>query len=215
MTRTAAGDTAVMEVVSAHRRQLATMLGGLSADEWDQPSLCAGWQVRHVVAHMIMPFRFPVPKFLAEMARARGNFNRMADRVARRDGAAPPADLLAVLRQNEQTVWKPPGGGLAAALAHDVIHGQDITVALGIDYAVPDDAIATVLSTATAGRSRKHFGVDLDGVQLQASDMDWSLGSGLPLSAPAQELLLVLCGRKLPAGRLSGPAGPRFSRSTS
>jgi len=211
MTRTGAGDSGVMEVVTAHRRKLAAVLDGLSIDAWDRPSLCAGWQVRHVVAHMIMPFRYPAPRFLAEMARARGNFDKMADRVARRDGAAAPGDLLAVLRQNEQTPWKPPGGGLAAALTHDVIHGQDITVALGIDHVIPEDPVRTVLATVTSGKSRKHFGVDLDGIELQASDIDWSFGSGTPLSAPAQDLALVLCGRKLPAGRLRGPASPRFS----
>jgi uncharacterized protein (TIGR03083 family) len=211
MTRTGAGDPGVMEVVTAHRRQLAAVLDGLSIDAWDRPSLCAGWQVRHVVAHMIMPFRYPAPRFLAEMARSRGNFDKMADRVARRDGAASPGDLLAVLRENEQTAWKPPGGGLTGALTHDVIHGQDITVALGIDYMIPEDLVRTVLATVTSGKSRKHFGVDLDGIELQASDIDWSFGSGTPLSAPAQDLALVLCGRKLAAGRLRGPASPRFS----
>lgn len=211
MTRTTTGGTGVMAAVAAHRRQLVAVLDGLSADAWDQPSLCAGWQIRHVVAHMIMPFRYPAPRFLAEMARARGNFDKMADRIARRDGTGPPGDLLAVLRQNEQTPWKPPGGGLAAALTHDVIHGQDIAVALGIDHVIPEDPLRTVLSTVTTGKSRKHFRVDLDGIRLQASDIDWSFGSGIPMSAPAQDLALVLCGRTLPAGRLRGPASPRFS----
>ena len=66
------------------------------------------------------------------MIKARGNFDRMADRCARRDGQAPPGELLAMLRHNERNPWKPPGGGLAAALTHDVIHGQDITVSLAL-----------------------------------------------------------------------------------
>jgi hypothetical protein len=58
----------------------------------------------------------------------------MADRCARRDRSAPPDKLLAAFRQNERNLWKPPGGRFAAALTHEVIHGQDITVALGVEY---------------------------------------------------------------------------------
>ena len=56
-----------------------------------------------------MTLRTPAWRFLAEMARSRGDFNRMADRVARRDGAVTPDELVAALRAHEQTVWKPPG----------------------------------------------------------------------------------------------------------
>jgi hypothetical protein len=42
--------------------------------------------------------------------------------------------------------------------------------------------------------------------------MDWTYGSGEPLYGTAQDLLLVLCGRRLPAGRLRGAASRRFSR---
>jgi hypothetical protein len=41
--------------------------------------------------------------------------------------------------------------------------------------------------------------------------MDWTLGSGTPLEGTAADLLLVLCGRTLPPGRLTGEPGARFS----
>ena len=47
----------------------------------------------------------------------------------------------------------------------------------------------------------------LDGIELRASDMDWSLGSGTPLTGTGSDLLLVLCGRTLPPGRLAGGGG--------
>ncbi len=211
MTRTTAEGASLMEAVSAQRRELAALLGGLAPEAWDRPSLCAGWRVRDVVAHMTMPFRYPARRFLAEMIRARGNFDRMADRCARRDGQAPPGELLAMLRQNERNPWKPPGGGLAAALTHDVIHGQDITVALDIEHLVPEERLRIVLQTITTPKSLKHFGMDLTGIELRASDIDWSFGSGEALSGPAQELALALCHRKLPAGRLRGAPGARFT----
>jgi uncharacterized protein (TIGR03083 family) len=214
MTRTTAeeaGPAGLMDAVAAQRRELAALLGGLPTAAWDHPSLCSGWRVRDVVAHVTMPFRYPARRFVAEMVKARGNFDRMADRCARRDGQAPPAELLAVLRQNERNPWKPPGGGLAAALTHDVIHGQDITVALDIEHPVPEERLRIVLQAITTPKSLKHFGTELTGIELHASDIDWSFGSGAPLSGSAQDLTLALCGRKLPAGRLRGAPSARFT----
>jgi hypothetical protein len=159
-----------------------------------------------------MPFRMSPAQFMKEMARARGNFDRMADRCARRDAESMSADdLAASLRDNVEHPWKPPGGGFDGALSHDVIHGLDITVALGIDRAVPAERIRRIVQGPAFSKGLKHFGVDLDGVELRAEDIDWSYGLGDPLSGAAQDLLLVLCGRTLPAGRLRGEPSERFS----
>jgi uncharacterized protein (TIGR03083 family) len=82
-------DATLMEMVAAQRRELTMLLGELEAEAWDRPSLCVGWRVREVVAHMIMPFRYTARRFATEMLKARGNFDRMSNRCARRD-ATPP-----------------------------------------------------------------------------------------------------------------------------
>ena len=199
--------------IAAERRELAAMLSGLPAATWDAPSLCDGWRVREVVTHMTMPFRYSVPRFVWEMVRDRGRFNRMADRCARRDAVRPAAEIVAALRDNAEHPWKPPRAGFQGALSHDVIHGLDITVALGLGREVPRDRLDTVLRGAAVASNRDFFGVDLDGVELRADDVDWSHGSGTPLCGSAQDLLLVLCGRRLPAGRLRGEPAERFSRA--
>ena len=214
MTRATAEDVSLMEAVAAQRRELVALLGGLAPEAWDRPSLCADWRVRDVVAHVTMPFRYSTRRFITEMIKAHGNFDRMADRCARRDGQASPEELLAVLCQNERNPWKPPGGGLAAALTHDVIHGQDITVALDVKHLVPEERLRIVLATITTPKSLKHFGTDLTGIELRASDIAWSFGSGAPLSGAGQDLALVLCARKLPGG-LQGASSARFTASQS
>ncbi len=57
----------------------------------------------------------------------------------------------------------------------------------------------------------KHFGVALHGVELCAEDMHWSFGSGAPVRGNAQDLVLAVCGRSLPAGRLRGEGADRFT----
>src|SRR5690348_10819066 len=204
----------IRDLIAAQRAELGEVLAGLPAPSWDEPTLCAGWRVREVVAHITMPFRFSGRRFALELAKSRGRFNEMADRVARRDAAAmSPMDLTEAVRSNTGHPWKPPGGGYAGALAHDLIHGLDITVPLGLTVPqVPAERLRPVLPASLDDRSVKFFGVQLDGIELRASDMDWTLGSGAPLNGTAADLLLVLCGRTLPAGRLAGEPAARFTR---
>ena len=42
------------------------------------------------------------------------------------------------------------------------------------------------------------------GRELRASDTGWTFGSGALVTGTAQDLALLLCGRKLPSGRLEG-----------
>lgn len=202
----------IRDMIAAQRGALAAVLSELEESRWDEPTLCAGWRVREVVAHVTMPFRYSSRRFMVELAKSRGRFNEMADRVARRDAAAMSADdLTETVRSNISHPWKPPGGGLEGALAHDVIHGLDITVPLGITRPVPEDRLRLILPQSATDRSVKFFGVDLDGIEFRACDIDWTLGSGAPLTGTAQDLLLVICGRKLPPGRLTGEPGSRFT----
>lgn len=204
--------TDVRDAIVQERRELAEVLAGLSPEMWDASTLCAGWRVREVVAHVTMPFRYSVPRFWTELIKARGNFSKMADRCARRDAQALSAtQLVAVMRDNAQHPWKPPGGGFEGALTHDVVHGLDYTLPLGIDRRVPEERLRIVLQNLGSSRARKFFGVSMDGIELRADDLDWSLGSGTPMHGVAQDLLLVLCGRTLPAGRLHGEPSSRFT----
>ena len=134
----------------------------------------------------------------------------MADRRARQDAAIlSTAQLISAIRDNARHPWKPPVGGSAAALGHDVIHGLDITIALGIDRRIPDDRVRILLD-AISSRTARFFGADLNGVQLRADDLDWSFGTGTPLIGSAQDLLLVAYGRKLPPGHLRGQTSDRY-----
>jgi uncharacterized protein (TIGR03083 family) len=201
----------LMAAIAAERRAFTHILEELPHQDWNTPSLCTGWRVREVVAHMTMPLRLSTPQFIAEMLRSRGNFAHMADRIARHDAQAPVSTLLHRWRTNEDTRWKPPGGGLKGALTHDIVHGLDITIPLGIRHPVSDANLLTVLAHATSPLSQKHFQLDLTGIRLEANDLDWAFGDGEPLHGAAHHLLMVLMDRRLPTGVLTGPATARFT----
>jgi uncharacterized protein (TIGR03083 family) len=202
----------IRDMIAAQRGELAAVLDALLASGWDEPTLCAGWRVREVVAHVTMPFRYSGRRFVVELARSRGKFNEMADRVALRDAARmSPAELAAAVRSNIGHPWRPPGGGFEGALAHDVIHGLDVTVPLGLAFAIPEERLRRVLPASATDKTVTFFGADVAGIEFRARDMDWTLGAGTPLTGAAADLLLAMCGRKLPAGRLEGEPSARFS----
>jgi uncharacterized protein (TIGR03083 family) len=189
--------------IQAERERLAAIFCGLSPEQWDTPSLCDGWRVREVVAHMTMPFRTKPLRVMAGMVRAGFSFNRYADRDARAAAQATSGTELAdLLRRNIDNPWQPPGGGQAGALSHDVIHGLDATEPLSLP-APPADRIALVLASVSP-RQIRYFGFDLDGQRLTATDADVSVGDGANvLTMTAKDILLALTGR-LPLSKVSG-----------
>jgi uncharacterized protein (TIGR03083 family) len=190
--------TDVQTAIAGERTDLVAVLRDLSADDWNRPTLCEGWRVRELVAHIVMPYRYSTPRILKEMLKNRSGFNRMADRRARADATElTPEELTDTLEANIHHQWKPPGGGYEGALSHDVIHGLDVAVALGIDRHVPLDRLRIVLAGASP-KHLKYFGVDLTGTQLTATDLDWHLGTGTPVTGTAEDLLLLISGRSLP-----------------
>lgn len=186
-------DADLFEQTVAQRTGLADALGELSDLEWDTASLCAGWRIREVVAHITMPYRHSGKDILFAMLKARGRFDAVADRLARNDTSQRSSqELLDCLRQNVAHPWKPPGGGQLGALSHDVIHGLDITEALHADSVSPPGRIATVLANKKLARA---FKFDLDPYQLVATDTDFTIGTGRPIRMPAKDLLLICTAR--------------------
>ncbi|MFG3227759.1 maleylpyruvate isomerase family mycothiol-dependent enzyme [Kitasatospora sp. NPDC048194] len=204
----------VREQIAAERRELAALFGGFTAEQWNAPSLCGGWRVREVAAHLSTGFRYSTARTAWELARSGGNLHRMADRVARRDAAAlGDRELAAAMADHADHPWRPPVGGRIAALAHDAVHGLDITVALRLPARLPTARAAALLGTVSA-RSVRFFGARLDGVRLRATDAEWSYGQGgLLVEGRAEHLLLVAYGRRLPPGLLAGDGAERFVRA--
>jgi uncharacterized protein (TIGR03083 family) len=210
-----------MDVIAAHRRALAAALDRLTPGQWQGQSLCAGWTPAHVLAHQTMPFRISEQDFMAGLQRCGGDFTKLSDEIAARDSQLPPSDLVAALRDNADNPWSPPGGGLAGALSHDVIHGLDITWPLGLDYEIPEPAMRAVLDSVTRplaldpgdavaaevsvqADSQTLFGFRLDSIKVSAPDVAWSAGEGADLVGQSRDMLPLLAGRLIPRELFTG-----------
>ncbi len=192
----------VQALVGPVLRTLADTLAQQSPAIADEPSLCKGWAVRHVVAHMTMAARYDGPAFMAELAKVAHDFEALSQRIAHCDGDLPFPTLLSDLRSDTMAAWAPPGGGATGALSHAVIHGLDITAALDLPRASDDQVTRLVLDILTEGGVSAHFGTATTGSALSATDLDWTFGSGSPVHAPAGDLILALAGRPRPGVHL-------------
>lgn len=197
-------DTDLQPAVAAEFAALADLLDSATAARWDTPSLCEGWRVREVVAHMTMAARYSEEEFMAELRRCEFDFGRLSNEVAARDAKLPVSELVGSLRSEVMGHWTPPGGGWHGALNHVVIHGLDVTVPLGVPRRSPDTTMRIALDDLTTGGVHEHFGTGIEGRALAATDLDWSYGSGPPLRGPAEYLAVMLCGRTVPPGKLDG-----------
>lgn len=194
----------MMDLISGHRRALADALDSLTPEQWRGESLCAGWTPAHVLAHQTMPFRMSVEEFMAGLSRCGGDFTTFSDQIAAADSALPPTELIGALRDNADTPWSPPGGGLIGALSHDVIHGLDICWPLGIEYQIPPRTLTCVLDSLTSQGGESLFGFPLAGITAIATDLGWSAGDGAQLAGRGRDLVPLLAMRRIPPELFDG-----------
>ena len=212
-TPTLLDEDAAWAAVDRERQEIADLLDDLSDEQWSSPSLCAGWRVRDVAAHLALA-HMGARQALREAVRARGSFDRMVRDTARRHADVPTGQIVAEIRAMVGSRRLAPGITHLEPLIDVLVHGQDIALPLQRRRPVPVDAAATAATrTWTAGwpmsrafRARSR----LRGLELVATDTAWSVGSGARVEGPIEALLLLLTGRAAGLERLSGAGVDRL-----
>jgi uncharacterized protein (TIGR03083 family) len=202
-------------VIEEQRLVLADLLAGLSDVEWGRPSLCEGWRVRDVAAHVAMAPQVPGVAFMVtEAVRARGSYHRLNHDVAvRHADARSTGAIVAELREHAASRRLPAVTNYRNILFDTLVHVQDVAIPLGKHRPMPPDA-------ASAGASRVwEMGWPfwarrrLRGLRLTATDMAWSAGDGAEVSGPIEAILLLLTGRTgVALPRLTGAGTERLAR---
>lgn len=190
------------------RDRLVQDLAALEEDRWRIASLCPGWTVRDLVAHLLMPFELTGGSFLRRMVAARFRFDRMARDWAVRD-VRSPAELRTALAGTTAGGFGVPGAGPLAPLSHLTIHAHDVRGPAGIGTPIGADAAPLVLDDITRG---KHA-VPADrvaGLHLRTTDAPWEFGAGQPVSGPAGAMLSALSGRREAVDLLEGAGVDAF-----
>lgn len=189
--------------IAAERGALADDLADLSQTEWNARSLCEGWSVEDVLAHMTSAASLTPPAFLLDFASTGFNFAKFADKGIARQRGATPSETLAKFRAKQDSKKSPPGPKLTW-LGEVIVHAEDIRRPLGIRHTYPTDALTSVLdfykgSNTLIGTKRR-----IEGLTFKATDADWSHGSGPVVEGPILSLLVAATGRAEACTDLTG-----------
>ena len=199
--------------IDRERSELADLLESFTQDDWEVPSLCAGWRVREVAAHLTLA-HMGVGPAVVSLVRARGSFDQMIrDTALRRSATLPPAAYADRVRAMVGSRRTAPGVSPVEPLVDALVHTQDMLVPLGHDRSMDPAASAIAVQRAWSMGFPFHARKRLAGFRLVATDHPWAAGEGATVEAPAGDLLLLVTGRYAVLPRLGGPgAAPLASR---
>lgn len=194
----------IWPTIHAERRALADDLRTLQPQQWATPSLCSQWTVHDVLAHQLSLAKMTPPKFFVRFAAARFDFDRYIEGQAAKEGNGGPAQTLAAFRAATDRRTAPPGPK-ESWLGEAFVHGEDIRRPLGISREYPTDQVARAVAFYAGGNLVIGGKKRIDGLQLSATDTDFTTGSGPLVSGPVIELLLATSGRIAACTELTGP----------
>ena len=205
--------------IDTQRLRTTELLIELTPQEWATPSLCDGWTVRDVAAHLSLQ-QMTLGAALLGALRHPGSLNHVINASARDRATRPPERLISEIRGMVGSRRHNVGVTPRETLIDIVVHGQDIAVPLGRTLTVTPWAAMTTaeqlwLSRSTRiGRLKAKVFADLDhrGLRFVATDAHWSAGDGDEVRGPLLSIVLVLAGRPVGADALEGPGAPRLRR---
>lgn len=203
MTVQPASDTPAMsraeiwQVIDAQRTSLADLLEDLSEQEWRHPSLCDGWTVRDVAAHLTLQ-QLGARAAIAMMARYRGDIDKaVRESACERAAALSPRQIIAAIRATTGSRRHNFGVTYRETLIDALVHAQDVAIPLGRSHPMPPEAAAAAATRIwtmhwpppfPASRAMRRF-------RVTATDIAWAAGHGPEVRAPISAILLLSAGR--------------------
>jgi uncharacterized protein (TIGR03083 family) len=138
----------VWSAIEAHRLRLCDLLSTLSEEELRRPSLCDGWTVRDVIAHLTLQ-QLSLGTVIGQLLRRPSlspSMNRMIHDLACRHAQRPVPDLIADIRATAGSRRHNVGVTPLETLIDCLVHSQDIVLPLGRRLDLPPDAAAEAAS---------------------------------------------------------------------
>ena len=213
-------DDEIWSAIDSQRGRVAEMLETLTDEQWEHPSLCDGWTVRDVGAHLTlqqMTLAQAVRLVLRNPSHAL-DVNRLIRESSRTQARALSTEaLVAAIRGTVGQRRHNPGVTHRETLVDILVHGMDIAVPLNLELEIPAEAAAEaamrVRSLDGTSKNRVFRDVSLREFRLIATDYPWSAGDGPEIRGPVRALLLLLTGRPAGLADVTGPGADVLRRS--
>ena len=193
----------IWSLVHAERAALAADLADLTDQQWATQSLCTGFTVRQVLAHLTAGASLNPVRWMTGVIRCRFDFDKqVAMRLAEQLGPTP-TETLARFRRVVTSTTKPPLP-TTAVLGETIVHGEDIRRPLGIHRNHPISTL-TLLANYYQGSDLVVLAKGrIVGLRLQASDGPFATGAGLVVSGSTLALIMAMTGRVTYCDELDG-----------
>lgn len=193
----------IWPTIHGERKALAADLETLSEEQWQTASLCAGWSVRDVLAHLTATAKISTGSFLPKLVKSGFSFNRMQAKDIAVERGSSGADALARFKAVGTSTKHPPGPA-DTWLGELMVHGEDIRRPLGMSHTYPTDMATAVAQFYTGSNLLIGAKKRIAGVALRATDVSWSHGSGPEVAGPINAIVSAMTGRKAALADLSG-----------
>ena len=190
-------------VIHTERKSLASDLTGISPDRWEQESLCAGWTIRDVVAHMTATAKITAASFFPKLVGSGFSLSRLQSKDIVREKGSSPSDTLGAF-ESVLTSEKHPPGPPETMLGETIVHSEDVRRALGIPHDYPTEALVAVADFYKGSNLILGTKTRIAGLSLRATDTTWSHGAGPEVAGPMLSLVMAMTGRKPAIDDLSG-----------
>ena len=206
-------DDELWAAIDAQRTRTVNLLGDLTPAEWDHASLCDGWRVRDVAAHLTMQ-QMSLGEALKGFLRHPGRINHVIQAAAvGKANRRPPEQLTAEINATIGSRRVNVGVTPRETLIDIIVHGQDIAIPLRRKLEVSPEVAAFTATQlwsyqdSRKGRwmSRVFRPVPFRSFRLIATDTEWSVGDGGEIRGPILALVLMLTGRTAGFTYLAGP----------
>ena len=194
--------------IAEERRSIADLIDSLDDSQLATESLCTGWDVNTVAAHLVLHLEGgPFPVII--LALRRRNLARANDELARRRAQSPATEIAASLRNlADHQYWHPPPK-MPARLAEVLCHSGYIKIPLGMPFEPdpPLTVIALDFLTGPVPIGLVKMGQN-QGIRWHATDVDRAWGKGPEIRGRAADLLMAAVGRSVALDALGGPGLP-------
>ena len=203
--------TSTKEMARDEREAFASLLDGLTPQQWNTPTLCELWTVREVAIHTVSYDELSTAGLVGRFLKGRLNTDRINAIGVADYSDRSPQQITVLIRSYAQPHGLTGGFGGKIALTDGMIHQQDIRRSIGLPRTIDPERLRTALNFARfaptirgAWRAR--------GVRLVANDLDWSHGRGPEVRGPGEALLMAMAGRRAALDDVDGPGKAKLAQ---
>lgn len=197
----------IYRIATANRQLAVEMFDELDDEQWKTPSLCEGWTVREVAAHLVPPEGgFTRWALMRDLLRFSGNLDKMVDVTTKEQAKQPTADLVRALGDRATMRLHPPVIGPIGPMVDSAIHLRDAARPLGLAVCPEPPSWRPVLNFLVSRPATRGFLPKdrLDGLRLVVTDLDWAWGQGAEVRGPAEAVAMAVSGRVAAVPELGG-----------